>query len=634
VYEFIHSYRIQGWVVLESASMSYGKATPYFPVVDLFKRYVHVEDGDDARTIRAKATGHMLTLDESLQDTIPSVLFLLDVLLEDSPFLHLDPPQRRQRALDGLKRILLRESQVQPLLLVFEDLHWIDSETQALLDSLIESLPTAQLLLLVNYRPEYQHGWGSKTFYTQLRLDPLLPERADEFLEALLGDDPSLEPLKKLLIEWTEGNPFFLEESVRTLVETQVLDGESGAYHLVQDLPTIHVPATVQAVLASRIDRLPQDEKRLLQTAAVIGTEVPFPLIQAVAELSEEALYCGLTHLQVAEFLYETSLFPERVYIFKHALTHEVVYGGVLQERWRVLHAHIVTAIEERYPDQLVERIERLAHHALRGEMWSKALTYYRQAGVKAAARSAYQEAVACFEQALGALHHLPETRAVREQAIELRLGLRRPLARQGEFGRALNALEAATLAEILGDRARLAYISSYIADYFRVTGDYDRALAAGQRALDLAEALEDGALQTMTYEHLGVIHYKLGDYRRATEMLRRSMGAFESTPPREPVGMAGSDAVESRARLVFCLADIGAFAEGILIAEEMIRMAEGLNHPISLARAYCGVGVLCLLKGDLPQAIPILERGLALCRAWNVWDWHSGIASALGRVL
>ena len=210
VYEFVHSHRTQGWLVLESASVSYGKATPYFPVVDLLKRYVHVEEGDDPRTIRAKATGQMVTLDESLQETLPALLSLLDALPEDSPFLQLDPPQRRQRTLNALKRILLRESQAQPLLLVFEDLHWIDSETQALLDSLVESLPTARLLLLVNYRPEYQHGWGSKTYYTQLRLDPLPPANADAFLDALLGDDPSLASLTQLLIARTEGNPFFL----------------------------------------------------------------------------------------------------------------------------------------------------------------------------------------------------------------------------------------------------------------------------------------------------------------------------------------------------------------------------------------------------------------------------------------
>ena len=350
VYECLHSHRTQGWRVLEAASVSYGKATPYFPVIDLLKRYAQVDDPDDTRTIRAKVTGHVLTLDEALQDTIPALLALLEALPEDNPFLHLEPPQRRQRTLEALQRLLLRESQVQPLLLVFEDLHWIDSETQALLDHLVERLPTAPLLLLVNYRPEYQHGWGSKTYYTQLRLDPLPPASAAEVLQALLGDDPSLARLTQLLIARTEGNPFFLEESVRTLVETQVLVGDPGAYRLAQALPTIQVPATVQAVLAARIDRLPPEDKRLLQTAAVIGHEVPMPLLQALAELPEADLHRGLDHLQAAEFLYETRLFPEREFTFKHALTHEVAYGSLPHERRRVLHARILEALEQPQP--------------------------------------------------------------------------------------------------------------------------------------------------------------------------------------------------------------------------------------------------------------------------------------------
>ena len=342
VYEFVHSHRTRGWLVLESASVSYGKATPYFPVLDLLRRYCHLEDGDDSRTLRAKVTGHVLTLDAALQEAIPALLSLLDALPDDSPFFGLEPSQRRQCTLDALKRVLLRESQVQPLLLVFEDLHWIDTETQALLDNLVESLPTARVLLLLNYRPEYQHGWGSKTYYTQLRLDPLPPVSANALLQALLGDDASLAPLTQLLIARTQGNPFFLEESVRTLVETQVLVGERGAYRLARALTGIQVPATVQAILAARIDRLPPEEKQLLQTAAVIGTEVSLPLIQAIAELPEETLQRGLAHLQAAEFLYEIRLFPEREYTFKHALTHEVAYGSLLQERRQALHARIV----------------------------------------------------------------------------------------------------------------------------------------------------------------------------------------------------------------------------------------------------------------------------------------------------
>ena len=262
-YEFVHSHRTQGWLALETTSMSYGKATTYLPVIDLLNIYFQVEEGDDPRRIREKVTGKLLTLDEALRPTLPAFLSLLEVAVEDAAWEHLNALQRRQHILDAVKRLLLRESQVQPLILVFENLHWIDSETQALLDRLVESLPTARLLLLVNYRPEYQHSWGSKTYYVQLRLDPLLPENAMELLRDLLGEDASLGGLKQRLIEWTEGNPFFLEETVQTLVETHALVGERGAYRLVTSLGTIQVPATVQAVLAARIDRLPLEERRM-----------------------------------------------------------------------------------------------------------------------------------------------------------------------------------------------------------------------------------------------------------------------------------------------------------------------------------------------------------------------------------
>ena len=275
--EVIHSHRTQGWMVLESASVSYGTATPYFPVIDLLKRYCSVEDGDDTRTIQAKVTGRVLTLDAALHEALPALFALLDALPEDSAFLTLAPSQQRRCTHEALQRVLLRESQGQPLLLVCEDLHWIDSETQALLDSLVERLPTVRLLLLVTYRPEYRHGWGSTTTYTPLRLDPLPPVSVEAFLAALLGDHPHLAPLTPLLMARTGGNPFFLEESVRTLAETQGLVGERGAYRLTTPLDSLQVPTTVQAVLAARLDRLPPEEKRLLQTAAVVGIEVPFP---------------------------------------------------------------------------------------------------------------------------------------------------------------------------------------------------------------------------------------------------------------------------------------------------------------------------------------------------------------------
>jgi len=630
-WEFTRSHRTQGWLILESGSVSYGKASAYLPVIDLLKAYFQIETRDEARKVREKVTGKLLTLDRALEPALPAFEALLDVAVKDAEWQALDPDHRRQRTLDAVKRLLLRESQVQPLILVFEDLHWIDAETEALLYGLMEALPTARLLLLVNYRPEYRHGWGSKTYYTQLRIDPLPPENADELLRALLGDDPGFEPLKKLLIERTEGNPFFLEESVRTLVETQILIGERGAYRLAKAPQRTQVPATVQAVLAARIDRLPTQEKTLLQTAAVIGKDVPFSLLHLIADLPEEALRRGLGHLQAAEFLYETTLFPELEYTFKHALTHEVAYQSLLHERRRALHTRIVEAIEGVYPDRLAEQVDRLAHHAFRGEIWEKAVAYLRQAGAKAAARSAHREAVACFEQALEALAHLPESRGTLKQAIDLRFDLRSSLHILGELGRILEYLrQAETLAESLGDQRRLGRVFSHMTQYFWLTGDNTRGIRSGQRALEIAMATGDLALQAATNFHLGELYDALGDHRRAAEVLRSNVEALDQESLPEPLRRSALP-IHSRAWLALSLAELGEFAEGVVPAEEAVRLAEAADRPFDLVTAYFGVGYLHLRRGDLDRAIPILERILALIQAGNFSTWFGTIESSLG---
>jgi predicted ATPase/class 3 adenylate cyclase len=619
VYEFIHSHHTPGWLVLESASVSYGKATPYFPVIDLLKRYSHVEEHDDTRTIRAKATGQVLTLDPTLQDAVPALLSLLDALPEDSPFLQLDPPQRRRRTLDALKRVLLHESRVQPLLLVFEDLHWIDTETQALLNSLVESLPSARLLLLVNYRPEYQHGWGSKTYYAQLRLDPLPAVSADELLQALLGDDASLQPLTQLLITRTQGNPFFLEESVRTLVETGVLVGAPGAYHLGQALPTIQVPATVQAVLAARIDRLPSEEKRLLQTAAVIGTEVPLDLLQAIAELPEAVLQRGLTHLQAAEFLYETRLFPERECTFKHALTHEVAYGSLLQERRRVLHAKIVEAIEQRAPDRLAEQIERLAYHALRGELWEKAVHYLRQAGLKATAQLALPDAHVWFEQALGVLEALPESQSTLEQAFDIRFELRSVLHQLGEPRRGLERLhEAEAFAERLHDDRRRGRVCAVMTPAHAHLGELDEALASGTRALEIAGVLGDLPLRILSTSLLEQAHYYRGEYERVVELATGNLAALPGDQVNESFGNFMPASVFDRFWLVVSLAELGRFEPAAEDEAEAIRLAESTQHAPAVILAYWSAGLLRLLKGEWAKARSLTEHAFAVARAGN----------------
>jgi predicted ATPase/class 3 adenylate cyclase len=620
VWEFTRSHRTYGWLVLESGSVSYGKATPYLAVIDLLKAYCGIQERDDPRAIRERVAGKLLMLDRALEPLLTPLLALLDVPVDDVTWDAFDPPQRRQRTLDAVKRLLLRESQVQPLLVVFEDLHWIDTETQALLDGLIESLPTARVLLLVNYRPEYQHAWGRKTYYLQLRIDPLPPESAEVLLHALLGGDQLLEPLKRILIERTEGNPFFLEESVRALVETQVLVGERGAYRMARAPAAWQIPATAQAILAARIDRLAPEDKRLLQAASVIGKDVPFALLQAIADMPEESLRGGLTHLQAAEFLYETSLFPDLEYTFKHALTHEVAYGSMLQDRRHALHAKIVDAIEGLYPERLSEHIERLAHHAVRGDLREKAVGYLRRAGLKGAARSALPDARVWFEQALGILEGLPESPSTLEQAFETRLELRPVLHELGEIRRSLERTrEAETIAERLNDDRRRGRVCAFVTTAQNDLGELDEALGAGTRALAVAGRLGDVRLRILTTTYLGETHYYRGEYERAVELATDNLAALHAEWIYEYFGSAVPPSVFDHASLAMSLAQLGRFIEAATHEAEAIRLAEPTQHAYTVGWAHQAASTLRLLKGDWPKARALIDRWIAVVRAANV---------------
>jgi class 3 adenylate cyclase/tetratricopeptide (TPR) repeat protein len=617
-YEFTHSHRVQDWLILEASSVSYGKATSYLPVIDLLKGYFKIGNRDDHRDMHAKVLGRVLSLDRALESLLSPLLALLDVPVEDGSWQALDPPQRRRRTLEAVRRLLLRESQVQPLLVVFEDLHWIDSETQALLDSLVDSLGSARLLLLVNYRPEYQHAWGSKTAYSQMRLDALSTQHAGELLDVLLGADPSLGPLKELLVR--RGNPFFLEETVRTLVETKALEGLPGRYRLTQPLQSLQVPSSVQTILAARIDRLSSEDKRLLQTASVVGKDVPFALLQGIAELSDDMLRGALDRLQAAEFLYESSLFPDLEYTFKHALTHEVTYGSLLADRRRALHSAVVETMEGVYAGRLPEHAERLAHHALRGEVWDKAVTYFREAGAKAAVRSAYREAVTCFEQALAALPRLPGTHERLEEAIDLRFDLRTSLLPLGQLEKGLEYLrEAEGLARTLDDPRRLAWASAYMISSCWLTGRLTDALTFAQTAQAIAETLGDLRLKVVANQYLAATLWNVGDYQAAMDLFRKVTESLKGDLSRERFGQALLPSVFARRYLAHALSERGEFDQSIAEAEEGLRIAEAADHPFSLGQAYLVLGYIHVVKGEFDQAVPLLERALAMSRDWNI---------------
>jgi tetratricopeptide (TPR) repeat protein len=437
-----------------------------------------------------------------------------------------------------------------------------------------------------------------------------------------------------MLIARTEGNPFFLEESVRSLVETEAFSGERGAYRLARPLPAIQVPATVQAILAARIDRLTPADKALLQGASVIGKDVPFTLLQATATLAEDELRAAIGRLQAAEFLYETSLFPDLEYTFKHALTHEVAYGSLLLDRRRRLHGEIVEAIERLYPDRLGEHIDRLGHHAFRAEHWETAAAYLRQAGDKAVSRSAFREATAAYGDALAAVERLPETRERQEQAVDLRLDLRVPLQALAHITRILELDRAAqTTARALGDERRLGRVSSGLANTLWITGDHAGAIVAATSALDIGQRLGDVATHATAVLRLGAIYCTTGEYDKAVVYLRQGLELTGGERLRERFGMAGLASVLARHWLVRTLAEQGEFVEALALAREGLALNLSTANVASLPIAHATVGYVHLSRGELAAALAPLTRAVEVAQAAEVLNGQSMVVGLFGRL-
>src|SRR5262245_6366355 len=621
VYEVTHSHRMEGWLILESTSVSYGKATAYLPVIEMLRAYFQIATGDDTRRMREKITGKLLALDRALEPSLPALLTLLDLPTDDAAWEALAPPERRPRTVEAVKRLLLRESQLQPLLILFEDLHWVDAETQAVLDALVESLPAARLLLLVNYRPEYRHGWGGKTYYRQIHVESLAQASAEALLEALVGSDARLGPMKQLLVERTQGNPFFLEESVQALVETGAVTGERGAYALTRAVPDVRVPPTVQAVLAARIDRLPPEEKRLLQLASAIGKDVPLVLLQAVAGVSEDLLHARLAHLQAAEFVYEASLFPEPEYTFKHALTHEVAYQGLLVERRRELHARILEAMETLYSDRLSEQVERLARHAQQGGRPERAVHYLRQAGAKAIARSADREAVGFLERALASLTELPESRETLTEALDIRLDLGPALmVTAGLAAPEIHALytRARELCDQVGDSSRLfqAVWGQWYSSLNR--GEYREVRELGDQLLKAARDAGDSNLLLEAHHSLWATRFEFGELCAAMPHFEEGLRRYDHRRHRAlAFRYAGHDAgVCCLFHLSLTLWALGYPDQAARRSEESLSLARELAHLYSTVIAHNWAAALRYHRGEHLAAAERADVAVALASA------------------
>ncbi|MEH6579324.1 MAG: adenylate/guanylate cyclase domain-containing protein [Amphritea sp.] len=534
-YEFKH--RLQNeCLVLETFSVSHGKAFAYMPLIELLKNYFQIIPQDNERRRREKVTGRVLTLDRSLEDSLPYVLYLLGVADSASPLPQMDPQIRRQRTFDATKRLLFCESLKQPLLIIFEDLQWLDRETEAFLDFLVEGVASARILLLVNYRPEYQHNRGQRSYYTQLRLDPLGQAEAEELLSTLLGDDPNLTQLKPQIMKQTEGNPFFLEEVVQTLVEAQVLSGGVGHYHLEMEPASLQIPATVQGVLSTRIDRLESAEKELLQTLAVIGKAFPWSLVHQVADLSEEELRSLLSRLQSREFIYEQPAFPEVEYTFKHGHTQEVAYGSLLLEHRRLLHERTAQALEALFSDSLEDHCGELAHHYSCSGNVPKAVQFLQQAGQQAAKRSANQDAITQLKAALKLLPTLPDTpeRTHCELTLLAALGPALMVTRgMGSPEVEKTYTRALTLCRELGESTQLVPVLVGLRRFYTMKTDYKTAQELAEWLLRLASQDQDPALMLQAHYAMGATLFFQGELSLAQTHFEQSIRLYDPSQHR-----------------------------------------------------------------------------------------------------
>jgi tetratricopeptide (TPR) repeat protein len=610
VYEFRRSLRGSPVIYLTAGCLSYTTTTAYRPIFSMLRHACGLAEGDAAATVAAKVRVMLAAAGLPPEEGSPYLLHLLGVTTQTERIAGLSPQEIKTHARETLVQLVLHRARQRPLVLEVENLHWIDPSSEEVLAALVERLGDARILLLLTYRPGYQPPWREKSCATQLALVPLTAAASRAVVQATLRTPQVAEGLVQAILAKAEGNPFFLEELARAVDEHAAAPGA---------LPV--VPDTVQVVLTARLDRLPPAAKHLLQVAAVLGKEFTRPLLQTVADLPEAELDALLAQLQAGEFLYEFLLEGSLAYTFKHALTQEVAYGSVLPTQRRSLHTRIVEALEALYGRQLTDHVELLAHHAMRGEVWEKAVTYGRQAGAKAFDRAAFREATAYYEQALAALRHLPETPDTTAWAIEFRLDLvlraLRPLV---ELDRSLTVLhEAEACARACDDRVRLPYVLSALARVYRARADLANARAAGQQALALAIENGDLALQTDVSHPVGQVAYDSGDYERAVEVLWRNVATLEAS--RERLHDSYSE-IWGRAWLARALSALGRFAEGRRHGEQALRLALTESRGEAPIVAYGTLGHVYLVQGDLEAAIHMLERGLALSRAADERTW------------
>jgi DNA-binding NtrC family response regulator/tetratricopeptide (TPR) repeat protein len=620
LHEFRRMIAAQPAACLEAYCVSYGSAVPYGPMIELARAVARVKDTDPPDVVADKVRRSLdwAGAPDGVADALLHILSVASEATAESS----DSEAMKTRVFEALRRLCVRASEELPVVVAVEDLHWIDRSSEEFLTSLVETMAGARMLLVATYRPGYRPPWIDKSYATQVPLEPLTPDDSRTLVRSVLGDVDIADSLMEAVFARAEGNPLFLEEIARAVRDRGGFSAD------------VRVPATIQELLVSRIDRLPMQERELLLMLSAVGRDIPFSLVAALVDQPSHVVSGWLARLQTGEFLHERATAGDIEYNFAHTLMQEVAYERLLPEQRRALHARILGAMEELYPARRLELVERLAHHAFVGGLWDRAVQYLWQAGVKALSRSANRDAADFLERALAALERLPESRQRGEQAIDLRFDLRTALLPIGEFARMTDHLrEAERLAEQLHDRRRLCQSALYAAGHFRLRmGNAAEARRVSMRAVELAESLDDAGLRVASTAYLGQALYDSGEYERAAELFAKNV-SFVGDNRRDRFGLPQLPAVHQRTTLAWCLAELGRFRDGVAHGRDAVAIAESVETPLNLIVACAGLGVVYFRQGELDAARAVLERGVELSHEHHILLWLSRIACTLAAV-
>jgi class 3 adenylate cyclase/tetratricopeptide (TPR) repeat protein len=635
VHEFIQSTRTRDWSVAKMSAMPFGRNIAYLPIASLVRSWLQIRQKDDPAEIGARIETQVGALGWDLVDIVPALRAVLDLPVEDAGWRQSNPAERRGRIIDGLVRLILRGAETTPLLILVEDLHWLDSETLAVIDAVVRRMTRSRLMVIATWRPEFTAPWNDQDHFSTIEVGPLGGEPAQTMLMSLLGAAGEVAEVVPVLLERAAGTPLVIEEMVRTLVATGALAGRIGSLRLTGLVADLHVPDTIEALIAERIDRLPFDQKNLLQAAAVIGRQVPLNLLRDIARLPDDRLRSLLGALEDERLLRRSLPAEEVEYEFTHAFVHEVVCHGLLRSHARVLHALTVEVIERQFASRLGEQVVRLAEHALLAEMWDKAVGYFLTAIAQAVERSANREAVALFEHALTAAGKLPPGPAATEAAIDLRLAVISALLPLGEHARLVRLLdEARDLAIGIDDRPRLARIYPPLIRTLWMAGEHNAARAVAERAVALADELGDPAGNLAARFHLGLVSHALGEYRTAVELHGQVVAQLAGPLALERFGWAGYPSVISRSFLAWSLIELGEFDRAAEVVVDGQRLAARTGHAYSLVMINAAAGLLELRVGRPHRAVALLETAATTCAAHEVRTLDPLVCAWLGMAL